>query len=110
MFHFIELFFTFESSMIDIMKKMPTTCPSCAQGMQVSEMRCPNCQTMVTGSYPLPLFLSLGSDDQSFILEFFLNSGSLKKMASDMSKSYPTVRNHLDDIIARINQLKQQQA
>ncbi|MBI3143438.1 MAG: DUF2089 family protein [Bacteroidetes bacterium] len=92
------------------MKKMPTSCPSCAQGLQVSEMRCPNCQTVVTGSYPLPLFLSLSSDDQAFILDFFLNSGSLKKMASDLGKSYPTVRNHLDDIIARIHLLKQPKA
>ncbi|RZJ74088.1 MAG: DUF2089 family protein, partial [Flavobacterium sp.] len=32
-------------------------------------------------------------------------SGSLKEMASQMGISYPTVRNKLDDLIAKISKL-----
>jgi hypothetical protein len=36
-----------------------------------------------------------------------MTSGSLKEMATLMGNSYPTVRNKLDDIIQKVNQLKQ---
>ncbi|MEG1377589.1 MAG: DUF2089 family protein, partial [Myroides sp.] len=36
---------------------------------------------------------------------FFLTSGSLKEMASQLGISYPTVRNQLDDMIQHIKDL-----
>ena len=56
----------------------------------------------------LPVLLQLSVDEQNFVLEFILNSGSLKKMATKMKISYPTVRNKLDDIIENIYQLNQE--
>jgi hypothetical protein len=50
--------------------------------------------------------MQIPEEEQNFILQFFLNSGSLKEMAAQMGNSYPTVRNKLDDIIAKINHLK----
>ncbi len=88
------------------MQKLPVNCPSCSEGLAVSELKCPNCDTTISGNYTLPVLLQLPTEDQEFIFEFFLSSGSLKKMAAQMGKSYPTVRNKLDDIIERINQLK----
>jgi len=46
--------------------------------------------------------LSLTEEEQNFVLEFFLSSGSLKEMAQKMGNSYPTVRNKLDDMIEKI--------
>ena len=40
--------------------------------------------------------------DQQFAVAFILYSGSLKRMAKLYSVSYPTVRNRLDDLIARL--------
>ena len=40
--------------------------------------------------------------DQQFVLDFVKASGSLKEMARLLELSYPTVRNRLDDILARI--------
>ncbi|MBI1183213.1 DUF2089 family protein [bacterium] len=88
------------------MKKLPISCPSCSSPLVVSQLACPNCETTIAGSYQLPVLLQLPADDQNFILDFFLNSGSLKKMAADMGKSYPTVRNMLDDIIEKIKKLQ----
>jgi len=45
-------------------------------------------------------------EEQKFILDFIKASGSLKIMAQKMKLSYPTVRNRLDDIIARISKLE----
>lgn len=85
--------------------KLPTLCPSCETLLSVSQLSCENCQTLVQGNYPLPVFLQLSPKEQEFILQFFLASGSLKEMASQLGISYPTVRNQLDDMIQHIKDL-----
>ena len=88
------------------MNKLPINCPSCENPLVVSQLSCTSCETKISGSYLLPTLLQLSSEDQDFVFEFILSSGSLKKMASSMGKSYPTVRNRLDDIIEQINQIQ----
>ena len=90
------------------MKKLPVICPSCASALQVSQLSCDECNTQISGSYTLPVFLQLEQVEQEFLLNFITSSGSLKKMASEMGKSYPTVRNMLDDVINKIEKLKEQ--
>jgi len=41
----------------------------------------------------------------SFIVEFVKSSGSLKDMARQLGVSYPTVRNMLDEIIEKLNNM-----
>ncbi|WP_026976447.1 DUF2089 family protein [Flavobacterium tegetincola] len=86
--------------------KLPDSCPSCESQLTVTELSCPECQTKVSGKYLLPLLLQIPEEEQQFILDFFLASGSLKEMANQMGKSYPTVRNKLDDIIEKIKKLQ----
>ena len=50
----------------------------------------------------------LNDEAQAFVLDFVMCSGSLKEMASRMGLSYPTVRNRLDDIIARLGELEKE--
>jgi hypothetical protein len=87
-------------------KKFPLKCPSCENHLHVKQLYCEKCSTEVTGLYSLPLLAQLKVEDQVFILEFVKASGSLKIMAQNMKLSYPTVRNILDEIINRINNLK----
>lgn len=82
--------------------KLPVACPSCNSGLNVSQLTCPTCTTQVSGVFSLPALVSLPEDDQAFILQFFLTSGSLKEMAQRLGISYPTVRNRLDDLIAKL--------
>lgn len=70
---------------------------------------CPACGTAVHGDYPLPGLSRLGSEDQQFALAFILRSGSLKEMARLYGVSYPTVRNRLDDLIARLSAIIESQ-
>ena len=86
--------------------KLPIFCPSCESPLRVSEMTCSNCSTIVNGDYDLPLYLKLSREEQDFILEFFLNSGSIKEMAKQAELSYPTMRNKMDDLIDKIKNLK----
>ena len=85
---------------------LPITCPSCESALLVSQLSCSNCETVISGKYGLPILLQLSKEEQEFVIEFFMSSGSLKKMATQLGISYPTVRNKLDDTIEKIEKLK----
>ena len=91
---------------METQKRMPRKCPSCGQTLAIRTMQCDGCDTRIEGHYDLPLMMCLSDDDVRFVEEFVLCSGSLKEMARSMGLSYPSVRNRLDDIIERINKLK----
>ncbi len=86
-------------------KKIPSSCPSCNSQLQVKTLHCSSCGTTVDGLFSLPSIAILSSDDQDFIIEFVIRSGSLKEMANHLKLSYPTVRNMLDDIINKLKSL-----
>ncbi|MFT5254222.1 MAG: hypothetical protein ACI87N_003289 [Flavobacteriales bacterium] len=86
--------------------KLPIVCPSCENSLRVSQMKCKQCSTEVNGNYDLPLYLKLNREEQDFILEFFISSGSIKEMAKQAGNSYPTMRNKMDDLIEKIKNLK----
>ena len=65
-------------------KRLPLRCPACEAPLKVAKMVC----------------------DQRFMLEFVKASGSLKDMAKQMGVSYPTVRNYLDDLIEKLNNME----
>ena len=90
--------------------RLPTACPSCGGGLRVVQLACPDCGTTVQGDYLLPALSRLGREDQEFALAFILHSGSLKEMARLYGVSYPTVRNRLDDLIARLGATIEPQA
>ena len=89
-----------------MLNKLPHLCPSCSSPLHVKSLSCDHCNTEVTGAFELPPLARLEPDDRVFITEFVKSSGSLKLMAEKMKLSYPTVRNMLDDIIARLNELE----
>ncbi len=86
------------------MKSLPVSCPSCSSRLGVKRLCCEKCDTEVEGLFPLPVLAGLPQEDQEFILQFIKTSGSLKDMAAIYKVSYPTVRNRLDEIIARLKQ------
>lgn len=86
-------------------KKFPTMCPSCGSALQVRSLHCAECDTIITGDYRIHPIMLLKNEEQQFVLNFIKCSGSLKQMAADMGLSYPTVRNILDEIIDKLNNL-----
>lgn len=87
------------------MKKLPVQCPSCSGELAVKTLFCNHCETQVSGAYPLPLLARLDEEEQAFVLAFVRASGSLKEMSALLKLSYPSVRNMLDELIHKINQL-----
>ncbi len=92
------------------MRPLPLTCPSCGQRLAVKRLACRACGTEVEGLYQLPTLASLGRADQEFAVQFLKASGSLKEMARLLGVSYPTVRNRLDEITARLTEIEAQQS
>ncbi|MDF9831271.1 DUF2089 family protein [Parabacteroides sp. PF5-6] len=86
---------------------LPCNCPSCQSQLKVKSLICENCKTEVIGLYDFPPLAKLSVAEQSFILKFVKNSGSLKEMAKELGLSYPTVRNLLDEIIKKIEGYEQ---
>ena len=87
-------------------KRLPFICPSCSSALKVQSLSCTHCDTVVSGAFSLPILSQLAEEDQVFILNFIVSSGSLKLMAEKLKLSYPTVRNKLDDIIEKIHSLQ----
>jgi len=83
-------------------RNLPHICPSCSSTLKVKSLVCEKCETEVTGIFSLPLLASLTQQEQDFIVDFVISSGSLKIMSQKLGLSYPTVRNLLDDIILKI--------
>jgi hypothetical protein len=87
-------------------KKFPIICPSCEAELKALSLSCDSCQTIINGSFELPLLIKLEQKEQDFIIAFVKSSGSLKIMAQELKLSYPTVRNMLDDLISKIFELQ----
>jgi hypothetical protein len=83
--------------------KLPTNCPSCNDALFVSDLCCQTCKTSINGTFEIPFFSKLNDEEQKFVHQFIIESGSLKNMASKMGLSYPTVRNYLDSLIEKIS-------
>ena len=94
--------------MTNVKKQLPKICPSCGEILRVSAMHCVGCDTRIEGEYELPALMQLSADDLAFVSEFVLCGGSLKALAQRVGLSYPSVRNRLDDIIARLEQSGEQ--
>ena len=88
-------------------KKLPQHCPSCEGILSVKNLGCDQCGTEVNGHFALPILACLTAEEQRFILEFVRCSGSLKEMAQLRKLSYPSVRNLLDEIIAKIRNVQE---
>ena len=55
-------------------------------------------------------FLELSTEDQEFVKQLLLSSGSLKQFAKIYDVSYPTVRTRLNMVIQTINLIDSKQA
>ena len=88
------------------MPRLVSQCPSCGGPLQALRLGCPHCDLALEGQFDLGVLSCLTPAEQEFLLAFVKSSGSLKEMARRFNVSYPTVRNRLDDLIARVTELE----
>lgn len=80
-------------------KNLPTTCPACESPLQITGLECPQCQTRITGSFPLSTLLTLSRPSQEFLWAFLTARGNFKDLEARLGLSYPTLRNRLNALL-----------
>jgi len=85
---------------MDISKAL---CPDCKAPLNVTRLACPTCKLTLDGEFEVSPLGKLNQDDQAFVIAFVRHHGSLKKMESIFSISYPTVKNRLNAIGAALD-------
>ena len=78
-------------------------CPNCNAPLSVNRMACPTCKLSLEGEFEVSPLGKLGPDDQAFVIAFVRHHGSLKRMESIFGISYPTVKNRLNAISAKLD-------
>ncbi|MFH1437360.1 MAG: DUF2089 family protein [Pseudomonadota bacterium] len=84
------------------MNNIQTSCPVCKGKLLVRELYCEDCDLSLRGRFSQNPFFNLTGDEQKFVYDFVVSSGSLKVMSEKLGKSYPTVRNVLDALIKKL--------
>jgi hypothetical protein len=69
-------------------------------------LTCGSCSTSLEGKFDIPPLLQLSQEELAFVTAFVRSSGSLKAMAQLLGVSYPTVRNRLDDIVRKLDDVE----
>lgn len=77
-------------------------CPSCSGKLVVTELRCSECKTTIRGSFDLPVFSSLSSEEEKFLRIFLAARGSIKEVEKQLNISYPTVKARLDALLNKL--------
>ncbi len=78
-------------------------CPECGKPLAVERTVCKDCKLTVEGQFEFPPLAQLSLEDQLFVAAFVRHHGSIKKMESLFNISYPTVKNRLNAISARLD-------
>jgi hypothetical protein len=84
------------------MRKILEQCPTCGGPLTITELTCDRCQTQVRSRYAPCAFCALTAEQLVFARLFIENRGNLKDMEKALGVSYPTVRNKLEEIAARL--------
>ena len=77
-------------------------CASCDRTMSVTQVECGGCGVSMKGDIEVGPLGQLPPEDQVFVQAFLRHHGSIKKMEGLFGISYPTVKNRLNAITARL--------
>ena len=71
--------------------------------MVVTRLECSRCSIAVEGHFDLPQLGQLSPEEQVFVQAFVRVHGSIKKMEQLFAVSYPTIKNRLTAIGAKLD-------
>jgi len=85
----------------------PGKCPTCGHELELRELACPSCETVVRGRWAASPFSRLTADQQNFLTLFVRSRGNLSDVERTLGVSYPTVRAKLEEIIGALGEVPQ---
>ena len=83
-------------------RKILEHCPSCGGNLEITEVRCTRCETVVRSRYQPCPFCALTEEQSTFLRLFVSSRGNLSEVEKRLGVSYPTVRAKLDEVSGRL--------
>lgn len=80
----------------------PKKCPVCGEELVITQMRCGNCRTSISGEFKQCRFCKLDDRHSEFLIAFLKNRGSIKDVEKELGISYPSVRALLDSLLSEL--------
>lgn len=84
------------------MAKILDQCPVCQSRMEITQLSCTNCETVVVGRFEPNRFSKLSPESMAFLETFIRNRGNVKDMERETSISYWTIRRRIDELIVEL--------
>jgi len=84
------------------MRKILESCPACQRDLEVTQLSCPACDTVISGHFMPSRFNKLTPEHLQFAEMFIRLRGNIKDMEREMGLSYPTVRSRLNEVIREL--------
>ena len=84
------------------MRKVLEHCPSCGSALEVTQLSCTACDTLIHGHFEPCPFCKLSPESVRFAELFVRVRGNIKEMERELGISYPTVRSRLNALIKEL--------
>ncbi len=84
------------------MAKILDQCPVCQSRMEITQLSCTQCETVVVGRFEPNRFSKLAPESMTFLETFIRNRGNVKDMERETGISYWTIRRKIDELIAEL--------
>jgi len=84
------------------MAKILDQCPVCQSRMEITQLSCTNCETVVVGRFEPNRFSKLPPESLDFLEAFVRNRGNVKEMERDLGISYWVIRRKIDELITEL--------
>jgi hypothetical protein len=80
-------------------------CPNCKGWLRTRKKWCERCGLQLEAEFDENPLVMLSREEQDFLLDFILSSGSFKALSEKLGLSYPTVRSYFDTIVGKLEQV-----
>lgn len=84
------------------MRKVLEGCPSCGAAIEVTQLSCTSCETVIQGHFAPCSFCRLSPESLRFVELFIRLRGNIKEMERELGVSYPTVRGRLNAVLKEL--------
>ena len=81
------------------MNPMLTQCPVCKDELSITRLECSSCNTSIEGRFYSGAFATLSKKQMEFVEIFVRCEGKITRVETELSLSYPTIRNRLHEVI-----------
>ena len=84
------------------MAKILNHCPTCHSRMEITQISCTACDTVVLGRFEPCRFCNLAESDLAFLEAFLRSRGNVKEMERELGISYWTIRTRINELLEKL--------